>query len=205
MSLADADDPALGVQLDDISQEIRPMAAAGGEQGRVRQCDWGHRQSGDRERGVPPRECIGRTERAGASGQHHTECPSQTVATMCVHCFTPRCRWGGAAPPRACSGTIRPSSRHIDSLMSMSRTFIGGCSVPARDRLMRLFEASDRRDDAARSARGAIGEQAPISAETATHHPFGSSSNCCNRAPSGGGKRAGQVASIRPTPIMSRR
>src|SRR5438034_898525 len=37
------------------------------------------------------------------------------------------------------------------------------------------------------------------------NHPFGLSSNCCNRSPSDGGKRAGQVASRRPTPIRSRR
>jgi hypothetical protein len=36
------------------------------------------------------------------------------------------------------------------------------------------------------------------------HHPFGSSSNRCKRSPSGAGKRAGQVESIRPTPIKSR-
>ena len=39
----------------------------------------------------------------------------------------------------------------------------------------------------------------------ALFHPFGSSSNSRNRSPKGGGKRAGQEASSRPTPIMSRR
>jgi hypothetical protein len=43
-----------------------------------------------------------------------------------------------------------------------------------------------------------------LRAAVSTRHPFGSSSSCCKRALSGGGKRAGQVASIRPTPIMSR-
>jgi hypothetical protein len=35
------------------------------------------------------------------------------------------------------------------------------------------------------------------------HHPFGSSSSSCNRSASGRGRRAGQVASRSPRPIMS--
>ncbi len=82
-----------------------------------------------------------------------------------------------------------------------------GAHVPfeaVTERLVEFDRATERPDEASKMAQGAGTEQAPISAEVATHHPFGSSSNRCKRSPSRGGKRAGQVASISPTPIMSR-
>ena len=54
--LADANDAALRPQLDHVPQKVRPMTTAGGEQGRVRQRDWGHGQAGDRKRRLVSRQ-----------------------------------------------------------------------------------------------------------------------------------------------------
>ena len=73
----------------------------------------------------------------------------------------------------------------------------------AVERLVQLYEATGQPGRGGQVAKGVGSAKVPLSPEIATHHPSGSSSNCCKRAPSGGGKRAGQVASRRPTPIRS--
>ena len=77
--------------------------------------------------------------------------------------------------------------------------------VAVAERLVEFDWATERHDETSKVSKGAESKQASVSAEVATHYPFGSSSNRCKRSPSRGGKRAGQVASTRPTPIMSRR
>ena len=52
-------------------------------------------------------------------------------------------------------------------------------------------------------ARRALTSDASASARF--DHPLGLSRSCCKRSPSGGGRRLGQLASIRPTSIRSRR
>ena len=49
VGFADADDSRLGPQFDDIAQKVRTVAAAGGQQRRVGQCDRGDLQARDRQ------------------------------------------------------------------------------------------------------------------------------------------------------------
>ena len=50
VGLADADGPSVGYELDDVAKEVRPMAAAGGQNRRVRKCKGSHFQAGDQKR-----------------------------------------------------------------------------------------------------------------------------------------------------------
>ncbi len=82
VGFADADDSTIGPQFDDVTQEVRPVAAADVEQGRVGKCDGGYFQPSDGQCGLrrSDRECP--IARIDSTSQNATGHQPQRVATM---------------------------------------------------------------------------------------------------------------------------
>ena len=85
VGLAQPDDPALGLQLDHVAEEVRPVAAARRQQRRVGQRDRRHRQPGDRQAVFRTGQRAGPTRPARSEGQQAGDGRTQQLSPMQVH------------------------------------------------------------------------------------------------------------------------